>query len=224
MGCIFDLDAGLTCQTVTGREMEAVSSWNGREGRAGPSRRNVEYRPRRQLSRSRRDGSDSSRQVSLDMSDDNQRLSSHVLSPLGSSGRFTGSRSNPYVPSHHRPPRKPGIQSIDPPHTSHASPSTLLVLGLCLILLPSVLAIPPPTPPLQGLWASPTSFAGNLPGKASDSPMSGLPSSVMTVDETILPYIFTRGPEGQWQKSHESWKLYGRQGQVSVLPPRLCTH
>lgn len=48
----------------------------------------------------------------------------------------------------------------------------------------------------------------------SAAPPSALPTQLQIVDETVLPYVMSQGPDGYWSKVDEGWRLYGRQSGV----------
>jgi hypothetical protein len=50
----------------------------------------------------------------------------------------------------------------------------------------------------------------------SAAPPTTLPTDVTFVDETVLPFIVTRGSDGYWTRANEGWRLYGRQSGVSL--------
>ncbi|ORX36343.1 hypothetical protein BD324DRAFT_609014 [Kockovaella imperatae] len=108
----------------------------------------------------------------------------------------------PYTPRKRRPPRKPG--------------------PLLLALLPLAQAAPPPyhnyQPTSTHHDASPTSVYGNYHEETSTLSYTptGLPTSVQQVQETALPLILTRDASGEWHKSDQGWKLYGRAASDSV--------
>jgi hypothetical protein len=42
-----------------------------------------------------------------------------------------------------------------------------------------------------------------------------LPTTTVTVDQTVLPYVLTQDPEGNWRRVNNAWSLYGREAGVS---------
>lgn len=51
----------------------------------------------------------------------------------------------------------------------------------------------------------------------SAAPPSSLPAEVRAVDERLLPFILSEGPDGYWTRVNEGWRLYGRQSGVSQV-------
>ncbi|TYJ54642.1 hypothetical protein B9479_004676 [Cryptococcus floricola] len=113
-----------------------------------------------------------------------------------------------------------------PPHP--ASPLTLLPAFLLPFLHP-VGAAPAPAPPppvptsRTGMHATRTVSGGS---KATTPPLGALdrrviypanmetptklPTDVVVVDETALPYLLTQLEDGTWKKADGGWYLYGR--------------
>ena len=42
-----------------------------------------------------------------------------------------------------------------------------------------------------------------------------LPTTTVTLDETVLPYVLTKGDDGKWRRVNNAWSLYGREAGVS---------
>jgi hypothetical protein len=42
-----------------------------------------------------------------------------------------------------------------------------------------------------------------------------LPTTTITLDQTVLPYILTKGSDGNWERVNNAWRLYGREAGVS---------
>lgn len=111
------------------------------------------------------------------------------------------------------------------------SPTSLLPLFF-LPLLPVALAAPPVyTRPPSSALSRPTLLPRPTPKRnhlvpppdrrevqyiTSAAPPTSLPTELVSVDETLLPYIVSRGPDGLYTKVNDGWKLYGRQSGVSL--------
>jgi hypothetical protein len=44
-----------------------------------------------------------------------------------------------------------------------------------------------------------------------------LPTTTVTLDQTVLPYYLTKGDDGNWQRVNNAWSLYGREAGVSRM-------
>ena len=125
------------------------------------------------------------------------------------------------IPFKRRAPRKPGACNI-----TAQNPSALSVLFLALLSTTS--AAPPPTRPLNHLpspfRSSPTTPPVPRRYEVDDkvhivtTAPSDIPTAVLIVDETALPYVLTQVQDGSWSKIDDAWFLYGRQAGVNSPP------
>lgn len=108
------------------------------------------------------------------------------------------------------------------------------LLPLALPLLPTAFAAPPlhtrpshshspsayptaktpPSRPIPHATPLPRNRRNIVQYQTSAAPPAVLPTQLATVDETLLPYIMSRGPDGYWTRVDEGWRLYGRQSGV----------
>lgn len=125
--------------------------------------------------------------------------------------------------------------TTDRPQASMILPPTFLLPFALLPLLPLASAAPPiftrptqtststsattrPNPSRQTRRSTPTRHARrDVHFITSASPPAVLPTGVVTVDETVLPYMLSQGSDGFWTRATDGWRLYGRQSGVRVL-------
>jgi len=43
-----------------------------------------------------------------------------------------------------------------------------------------------------------------------------LPTTTVTVDQTVLPYVLTQDSQGDWRRVNNAWSLYGREAGVGT--------
>jgi hypothetical protein len=113
------------------------------------------------------------------------------------------------------------------------TPLSLLPL-LSLSLIPLASAAPPlhtrpsstptsnnpfsrPSRPTRRALHTPLKRDNHVAYITSAAPPSALPSNVVLMDETALPYIVTQGSDGLYTKVDDGWRLYGRQSGVRLL-------
>lgn len=106
--------------------------------------------------------------------------------------------------------------------TGRAHLLSTFVSPLLLPFLPSAFAAPPRTrqprynpaftPPMQLPREERQRKRIKYPD-AVNTP-SLVPTSILIVEETSLPYVLTQGDDGRWRKDERGWLMYGRQGKV----------
>lgn len=130
--------------------------------------------------------------------------------------------------------RKGKYRSSTISSTQRRTPIPLLPL-LSLSLIPLVSAAPPmhtrptssptsnsrsrPSRPTRRALHTPLARENHVAYITSAAPPSALPSDVVLMDETALPYIVTQGSDGLYTKVDDGWRLYGRQSGVSFQYP-----
>lgn len=112
-----------------------------------------------------------------------------------------------------RRPSKPGTSS-----GYHRYATTAMLCSLAL--LPSASSAPPASRPTY-LSSSPTmsppAKRGAVYSTTSNTAPTGLPTGIVPLNETALPYVLTQVGDGSWSKIDNAWVMYGRSAGVSPI-------